>query len=373
MRRVLICFAVIMIGITVFAPKAKAEGLSVFDSEIEALRDSLSDEVREKMDALGMEGDDLSAASVPNLTDLLTLLTEELAQAIRSPLSSCVIAIAMMALASLLEGCTFSLRHTDMKEILSVVTALLLTGTLASPIAGLITHAVSVIRAGAGVMLLYLPLMLGIMSFSGHAVSAGGYYTTILTASEAASQLSARFLTPMLNGYLAISVASSFGGRIRLHSICELLYSLIRWALIFVMSLYTAVLSLQSVMANAADTVAVRAARFTLSSFVPMVGGAISEAYRTISGSAELLRSGAGVFVITAMMVAFLPIIVRIVLWQAALKLSFCAAQMLGTESPAALLSSLSMTLSAMLAVTVSFGAVFIISTAALMQIGGAA
>jgi stage III sporulation protein AE len=361
---------VMMIGAFVIAPAAEAAEISEFDDAIEGLRDSLSDEVKEKMDALGMEQPD-SATEALSISSFLTLLMNEITEAIRSPLSSCLIAVAMIVLASLLEGCAFSLRHTDMREILSVVTALLLIGTFVTPIAELIRDAVTVIAAGADIMLVYLPLMLGIMSFSGHIIPAGGYYVTVLTASEAVSQCASSVFSPMLNGYLALSAASSFGGRLRLHSFCELFYSVIRWGLVFLMTVYTAILSLQTVTANAADTAATRAARFTLSSFIPMVGGAISEAYKTISGSIDLLRSGLGVFVIMAVLVAFLPVIVRAVLWQIAIKLALCTAQALGTESPAALLSSLSAALSAMLALTISSGAVFVISTAALMQIGG--
>ena len=372
MKRFVFCAMLILFGILICAPAAKASGINTFDGAIEELRDSLSDEVKERMDALGMDGVDVEASTSISVSELLALFVDELTEAVQTPLSSCVIAVAMIVLASLLEGCVYSLRHTDMKDVLSVVTALLLIGTLAAPIAELIGYALSVISSSAQIMLLYIPLMIGIMSFSGRVVSAGGYYTTVLSASEAVSQLSSRFFAPLLNGYLGISVASSFGGRVRLHSFCELLYSFIRWTLIFVMSIYTAVLSLQTVMANAADTVAIRAARFTLSSFIPMVGGAISEAYKTISGSVDLLRSGLGVFVILAVIVAFLPVVVRLVLWQAAMKLALCTAQALGVESPAALLSSLLMVLSAVIAVTVSTAAVFIISSAALMQVGGA-
>ena len=221
-------------------------------------------------------------------------------------------------------------------------------------------------------MLIFVPVLIGIYSFSGHIAGAGAYSVTVMTACQLISQLSSRWLAPLLSSFLALSITSGISLRIKLRSLCDMLYRFIKWVLVFTMSLFTAVLSLQSAVSGAADTLANRAVRLTLSSLIPIVGSAVSEAYKTINGSVNVLRSGIGIFAVIAVMVTFIPVILRAALWLLSINASKCVAEVLGVEGPAELLSSVGSALSLVIALSVCVMTVFIISASVLMNIGGA-
>ena len=71
-------------------------------------------------------------------------------------------------------------------------------------------------------------------------------------------------------------------------------------------------------------------ARFSLSGFVPVVGGLLSEAYATVMGCAGLLRTVVGVFGLVAVVLMVAPPLVGCVCWNVALHLAGGAAALFG-------------------------------------------
>ena len=68
-------------------------------------------------------------------------------------------------------------------------------------------------------------------------------------------------------------------------------------------------------MTSAVDSTGARAARFMVSSFVPVVGGALGEALGTITGCVKMIKSGVTAFGLLAEGALFLPVLLECVLW----------------------------------------------------------
>ena len=371
MKKLIVSFAVVLVIFSIFSVRASASELDIFDESLNGLRDSLSDETLDKLKELGFSGsiDDFGNL---DLNGLFTQFINTVADALGGPLSAAVVVIAAVILSAMLETYTHSLRYTDTREICSMISALFILAQLLRPLSGLIHDSLSVLKAASDLMLVFVPVMAGILSFSGRAVSSAGYCATVLSVSQIVSVVSSRFLAPGLSAMLGVSASAGLGGRLRLKGICDMLYSFLKWSLLFLMTIYTAVLSLQTTLSNAADTVASKVARFTLSSVIPLIGSSISEAYRAIRSGVDLLRSGAGVFVILALIVTFLSLIVRSALWLGAINICRCAADTFEVQSCSSALSSVSAAVSALMAVIICVCVTFIISAALMMSMGGA-
>ena len=172
--------------------------------------------------------------------------------------------------------------------------------------------------------------------------------------------------------FLGLSVSGGLSPDINLSGFTSFISKAFKWLLAFVMMIFTSVLGIKQVVTNSLDNVSGRTVRFALSSFVPVVGSALSEAYRTVSGSISLLKSGLGVFVIIAVAVTFLPVLVNCLLWSLALKTGKATAEVLGLGQSAVLLDGISSVFSVIIAVILCVAAVFIISAAMVFMIGGA-
>ena len=138
----------------------------------------------------------------------------------------------------------------------------------------------------------------------------------------------------------------------------------------FAMTIFTAVLSFRQIITVSTDDISTRAVRFTLSSFIPIVGSALSEAYKTVQGSVNLLKSGLGVFVIISIAFVFLPVIFQCILWIFTLTVGKSIAEVLDISKVKDLLEGICSVLSTLLAIVLCIMSIYIISTALVLLLG---
>ena len=372
-RKICVFISVLTILIALSSVSTNAQDISELENSVNKLMDSLSDEVKKDMKSIGVDSPDIMSLSDVSFDSVISLIVDKLSQNSRAPLSASAVVIAVLILNALFDSYTDSLRQSSTKEVLSVVSTLCITTTLVLPVIDLIDDCIITVTDASNFMLLYIPIMVAILTFSGHAVSGASYYSLMVLACQGVSQLSTKFISPLLNIYLGFCVSSSISDRVNLKSLCNMLSKVIKWLIAFTMTVFSALMTIRGMITTAYDSVTARAVRFTMSSFIPIVGAALSESYKTIQGSINLLRTGAGVFVILAILVVFLPSILRCLIWMFSLSLCKTIGEIIGVSSPISMLSSVSSVVSTVFAITVCIMSVFVISTALLITLGGGA
>ena len=90
------------------------------------------------------------------------------------------------------------------------------------------------------------------------------------------------------------------------------LAGVLKWVVTTVLTIllltYVGYLTVSGVVAGTADAVAVKAARFTVSSMVPVVGGILSDAAETVLAGAGVLKNAVGVFgMLTILSICLVP------------------------------------------------------------------
>ena len=79
-----------------------------------------------------------------------------------------------------------------------------------------------------------------------------------------------------------MTLVSAINPSLDLGSLAESVKKLVIWVLGIVMTLFTGLLSIQSFAGAAADNLSARAVKFAASSFIPVIGGSVSEAYSAV-------------------------------------------------------------------------------------------
>ncbi len=374
MRKRLISSAIVAILIIVFSTlSVSAQDISDLEKSVHELINSLSDEVKADMQAIGASSAQLTDLQNVSFEEVMNLILDKFSDNSAGALSACAVVIAILILNALIDSYKDALRQSSMQEVLSVVSTLCITTTLVLPIIDLISDSIATITDAANFMLLYIPIMVAILTFSGQAVTGASYYSMMVLACQGVSQLSTKFISPLLNVYLGFCVSSSITDRVNLRSLCQMFSKVIKWLISFTMTVFSALMTIRGMITTAYDSVTARAVRFTMSSFIPIVGAALSESYKTIQGSINLLRTGAGVFVILAILVVFLPTIIRCLLWLVSVNICKSVGEIIGVTSPINMLSSVSSVISTVFAITVCIMSGFVFSTALLITLGGGA
>ena len=144
---------------------------------------------------------------------------------------------------------------------------------------------------------------------------------------------------PVAGIALTLALLDALGTGLDLRPLAGVIKRTYTLTLSFLMLLLCGVLGLQSTLAKATDTMALRTARFAAGSFLPVVGGSVSEALRTVAGSIEYLRGVVGSGAILVLTLAFLPSFLSAFLGRTVFLLSGAAAKLLGCEREEKLLS----------------------------------
>ena len=105
-----------------------------------------------------------------------------------------------------------------------------------------------------------------------------------------------KLLLPLVYGYIAACVAYAAVGNEGLKRIAGTLKWVVTSILTVVLLVFVGYLTVSGVIAGSTDAVTVKAAKFTMSSLVPVVGGILSDAAETVLAGAGILKNAVGVF-----------------------------------------------------------------------------
>lgn len=333
--------------------------------------DSLPDEAKDSLSSIGLNGLDINALSNLSLDKIFGELFNSAAKNGKAPVGALAVIIAVMLLYSLIYGIRSSFDNNSLQQVMSVCLTLCVTGAITAPVISVIQSGISVITIAANFMLAYLPVMLAVMTAAGNGASGGSYYALMTFAGEIVSQAGSNIISPFLKVFLGLSVASAVSPNVNLGGFIKFISKLCKWLLGFVMTIFTGVLTLRQLVSSGLDSVTTRAVKFTISSLVPVVGTALSEAYKTVRGSVGLLRSGIGVFALIAVIVVFAPVIIQCLWWMLVLWASKAAGELMGLKEICFLFESVSGVVTLIMAILLCVAAVFIISTSTVLILGG--
>lgn len=148
---------------------------------------------------------------------------------------------------------------------------------------------------------------------------AGGNITTATVASSSVSlictliqHLFSHIVMPLISLSLALSVAGVASGTDFISKLSDFLRKLATWITIITVTAAGFTLSIQNILAKSADTVGIKTIKFAVGSFVPIVGGALSETVNTVTAGLSYIKNTAGAVGIVVLILIILPPIVQL-------------------------------------------------------------
>lgn len=340
------------------------------ESGAQDLWDSLPEETQELLEELGVEGvgwESLAAVEPQSFFEmLLGFFTGGLSQ----PLAAGASLLGIMLVCALTNGMKLSFGERQTGSVLGMVGALCACAVIAPPVISCIQQASTLIEGAGGFLLAGAPVLAGLMLACGQPVSASGWTVFLLAAGNGISLLSSVVLLPVMHIFLAFSLVSAVSPDIRLDSLCGVFAKTVRWVLVLAVTIFTSLLSAQSLISASADGASVKAAKL-FAGFVPVVGNVLGDTMGTVQSCVRLLKSGVGAFGLLAALCIFLPVVAQCLLWIFCCTLCGAAGDLLGQSEITGLLKAASQVLQTLLAIVVSCAVVMLVSAVLIMQGGG--
>lgn len=242
------------------------------------------------------------------------------------PLQALSTLIAVVAMAALFSHLDTAAGGNALRQTYQGISTLAAGSALLLPLFSLLQTVEQTVDSVAVFVGAYVPVYAGVLAAGGSATAAASYQTTLLAAVELLTLLCRSAVLPLLLVSLALGCTGAVTDGFSLEAVSATIHKSILWVIGLLCTLFSGLLSLQQMVAAAGDSLGRRAVKFSLSSFVPVVGGLVSEAYSTVLGCAGLLRSTLGVFGLAATVLTVAPPLVSCVCWSISLSLAATAA-----------------------------------------------
>lgn len=214
---------------------------------------------------------------------------------VRASVRSCVLILVITLLSGAAQGMQAGTGGDPMKAA-TLAAALSITAVAVGDVHSLLTLGQDAIFNMETLGDVLLPAVSMATAASGTPAAAVVKHSATILFSDFLIRLIDRLLIPLCYAYVAASVAWAALGNDGLKRIGGLL----KWLMTILLSVFLLVfigyLNLSGVISGSADAATVKAAKFTISNMVPVVGGVIADTAETLLAGASLLRNAAGVF-----------------------------------------------------------------------------
>ncbi len=339
-------------------------------SGAEGLMERLPADTQMLLEQLGGEVLQPSTYTGLSFGQVSRLLTELLQQQSGSAWQAFGVLLGVVVLSALFSSLEGTAESLSLRQTYHMVAVLAAGGALLLPLFSLMQTVKETVEQVTVFMTGFVPVYGAILATGGTAVGAISYQTTLLAAAELLTWLIRSGVFPVLTVSLALGCTGSVAQGFCLDSFSNTLHKGILWALGLFSTLFSGVLSLQQMVAAAGDTLGGRVMKFSLSSFVPVVGSLLSEAYSTVVGCSGLLRSTVGCFGMLVTVLIVLPPLCSCISWSISLHLAGSAAALFGLSPLEKLCKTAAGAVRVLIAVLAVFALLMVVSTTILVFVG---
>lgn len=250
------------------------------------------------------------------------------------------------------------------------VSVLSTAAVIAAPALSVISAATSAMKGCSVFMTAFIPVFAVITASCGKPAVSASMSALLLGASQAVSYIANFIVIPLVGGYMAVSLTSAVSPLTDSSGIAEGIKKLAFWIMSLAATVFIGILSIQTAVNAAADTLSLKTAKFIIGSSVPFTGNILSEALSTVTASMGMLKSSVGAYGVIACCAIFLPLLAELLLWRIILNLTAAAAELFSLPAISAILRCADTVMSVISGIILLTCAVFVISLTVVISAG---
>lgn len=364
--RIMKKFVFFILIIFIFTPKIYAsdtedEILSSVRDELSEFNASLPEYVKDILPKELFNGDfsSLSNGEINHMTFIDSTVNSLLA-GLPSALNSVSLILITVIISSVFHTMSSGLESAALKDSYALCSSLCISLAVFGLVGGLCKSTLSYMRTLCTAMNGFAPIMAVMHIMSGRLTTAALGNGSMMMFIALVENILISLLVPIVNICLAISMVRAISGDNDIGGIGRLIKNTFVTLTVFTMMIFSFVFSFQNTLTQSADSLSMKTAKFALGSFIPIVGGSVSEALSTVTASVQLIKSSVGIIGLISVLLLTIPIIVSVYVHKLLLDITASLAGIIGCEREKGIIADASGICGFMLALS-SVTAVFFI------------
>lgn len=171
-------------------------------------------------------------------------------------------------------------------------------------------------------MNIIFPMLLTFLASVGGTVSVGIFQPAVAILSQIVVSVFVYFIMPLFVFVFVLTVLNNFSDNIKLNKMLDFSKSIIKWTASICFGGFLGILTVQGIVAGSYDGVSIKAAKFALKSYVPILGGYLSDGFNVAMAGSVLIKNAVGVSGIFLLCASVLSPLVYIIVFLLLLKLT---------------------------------------------------
>jgi len=214
------------------------------------------------------------------------------------------------------------------------------------------------------------PILLTLMASIGGMVSVSVYQPAVVMLTSGVMQLFSYVIMPLFVITLVFSVVGNLSSTTKYDKFISFFSSLYKWILGLTFTIFLGFLTIQGITAGTHDGVSVRAAKLTISSYVPFLGGYISQGFDLVMASSILIKNAVGVAGLYLLFGVVLTPVLKIAALILGLKLAAAITQPIADARISNFLTSVNKAFSMLLAVIIGAAFMYFVTIGLIIMTG---
>ncbi|MDE6274079.1 MAG: stage III sporulation protein AE, partial [Clostridiales bacterium] len=238
--------------------------------------------------------------------------------------------LAVSLLCGILNSAKNGFLDSTMSDIIEFVGFISVGAVILSCLVSVLSAGFTAITQMKRQMEIVYPILLTLMAASGGAVSAAVYRPAVAFMSGAIAELFTAVILPSAVVVIVLAFVGSLSSDYKTEKLSDLFKSVSKWLLGLTLGLFSIFLSVQGIAAAQYDGLSLRAAKYALSSSVPLVGGFLSGGADIVLAGSALIKNALGSFSIFILFGTILRPLLLFAAFQLFLRLAAAATEPVG-------------------------------------------
>ncbi|MBQ8614966.1 MAG: stage III sporulation protein AE [Clostridia bacterium] len=309
----------------------------------------------------------ISGESAVNYSNFFASLFSELIEMVVKYLPMISLIIAIGVVSNLLNGVKSKFNEKSTGDLINLVCFL----SVAILIIGIVTTISKSIGKAIDSMVnqmnILFPILLTLMTALGANASVGVFKPVVAIISTYVADFFNYFIVPLFMVSFVFGIISNMSTNIKLDKFNSFISSLFKWTVGLVFTLFFAIFSIQGIAVSRFDSLSIRTTKYTIKSYIPIMGGYLSDGMDLILSSTMLIKNSVGLVGILMIISTILSPLLEIVVFSLMLKLVSAVLQPLGNSKTSNFLSATSKSITMLSTAIIAIGFMYLISIGLVM------
>ena len=281
------------------------------------------------------------------------------------PMLSLIIAIGVIS--NLLNGIKGKFNEKSTSNLIHLVCFMTVVILTIGMITSLSDVSLNAINSMVTQMNTLFPILLTLMVGIGAAASASVFQPIVAIISTYVADFFTYLVLPLFIFSFVFGIINNISDNIKLDKFNSFISSLFKWCVGIVFTLFFAIFTIQGISAGSFDSLSIRTTKYTIRSYIPVMGGYLSDGMDLILSSSILIKNSIGLVGLFLIITTIISPLLEIVVFSLLLKLTSAILQPMGNSKTSNFLMSTSKSITMLSSCIIAVGFMYLISVGLVM------